>query len=412
MPRNSFVHKWYPDHYEKSHLHWPSLRAMQKAAGRFARKLPSKIDYHALLRMLKTLNEDDEFEQFFDALPSLCDSKRLKDARSAFVEPNKKILSHALIGMMDRTLLSELISEEVKQRRIIICTKVIEATSLLEPSWILRRVLFGEWIDFTRSIHFGRFVQTWKKISDPVTAFYAQFIVAVILATVKTRDERWFELASGQLSESKSYLRSYYANGDSILLANTIFIIRRAIQTFSGSANSKKEVIDEVSLKLELLCRFDIQNTLAEHQHMFCKFWNQLVVVAHAPPRNRNHSDLCVAMLKSIRRLYVALHGIPKGDPSTLDGDPNTPNLLEIPNIYLARGSPAYPGQIIPDGPSLYNPSIYTSCELEEHRHSELLELPLNGPPIASPVSMDKIRTLTAMLFPVLPPTIPTVASH
>ena len=328
--------------------------------------------------------------------------------------------------MMDRTLLSELVSEDVKQRRMIICTKVIDATSLLEPPWILRRVLFGEWTDFSRCIHFGRFVQTWKEISDPVTAFYAQFVVAVTLASVKTRDERWFELASGQLNESKSYLRSYYATGDSILLANTIFIIRRAIQTSSGSKNREEIDIEKVSSKLELLCRFDIQDTLAEHQHMFCSFWNQLVEVAHAPqaprapPRNSedftnrdHHSNLCVTMLKSIRRLYVALHGIPKGDPNTLGGDPNTPSLLEIPNIRLGRArSPNAYGQVLPDAPSLYDPSIYTTCTLDEHRHSEMPGLPLNWPPIASPISMDKIRISTAMLIPVLPPTIPTVTSH
>ena len=41
------------------------------------------------------------------------------DARTAFINPNEKILSHALVGMMDRTLLSNLVPEEVKQRQIL-----------------------------------------------------------------------------------------------------------------------------------------------------------------------------------------------------------------------------------------------------------------------------------------------------
>ena len=57
--------------------------------------------------------------------------------------------------------------------------------------------------------------------------------------------------------------------GDSILLANVIFIIRRAIQTFSGSEDDHRNDILKVSSKtLELICRFDIQKTLPEHQRI------------------------------------------------------------------------------------------------------------------------------------------------
>src|SRR5258708_36341817 len=176
------------------------------------------------------------------------------------------------------TLLSDLVPEEVKQRRIIICTKVIDKASLLEPSWTLRRILFGDWHGFSRSVHFGLFVQGCKSITQPVTAFYVQYIVAVTLASVRERDDNWFQLASGQLKESKSLLRGYYAYGDSILLANAIFVIRRTIQTFTGSEAHHRNDIAEVSKKtLELICRFDIKYTLPEHQHQFCSLWNQLV---------------------------------------------------------------------------------------------------------------------------------------
>src|SRR6266478_740628 len=66
------------------------------------------------------------------------------------------------------------VHEEVKQRRIIICTKAIGATSLLGPWWTPRRVLFGDWHGFSRSVHFGLFIQGWMSISQLVTAFYAQ----------------------------------------------------------------------------------------------------------------------------------------------------------------------------------------------------------------------------------------------
>lgn len=381
IPRNSIVLRWYTDRYAKSHFHWPSLRAMQKAAGRFARKLPSDIDYRALRWMFKTLNEDDEFEQFFDALPSLCESKRLKDARAAFIKRNEKKLSHALIGMMERTLSSELVSEEVKQRRIIICINVINVTPLLEPRWALSHVLFGNWKGFFKSIHFGLFVQDWKVISDPLTAFYAQFVVAVTLASVQERDDRWLKLASGQLNESKSFLRSCYLVGDSILLTNAIFIIRRMVQTFCGSRHRQQMdiYILEASMKtLELVCRFDIQNTLEEHQHVFCSLWNQLVDAAQ-DNTDPHITSICVMILKSIRRLYVTLHG--KAAAAVAPG-----------TLYA--------------GAVLGQAGAYPRCDTDGHVPSTMVvPLPLHELPTdAHHVSMDVIRNLSSMLVPVLPP--------
>ena len=369
--------------YHTSHFPWPSLRAMHKAAEKLALQLSSEIDYRALLWMFKTLHEDDEFERFFDALPSLCDSEALEDPQRSFIDPNKKILSRALIGMMDRTLLSELVSEEVKQRRIIICTKAIGATSLLAPWWTLRRVLFGDWHGFSRSIHFGLFVQGWRNISHPVTAFYAQYVVAITLASVQQRDDRWFQLASGQLNESKSLLSDCFARDDSILLASAIYIIRRTIQTFSGSEiRHRGDILEASSKTLTLVCRFDIQNTLPEHQHQFCRSWNQLVEAA----QNNTHphvTSLCVMMLKSIRRLYITLHRKTSSAPSafsttTDDGD-----------------------RVLDDA------SSYPRCTLDGHSHSTPVpELQLDGQPMdalrvaASSIDMIPALSPAAILSP------------
>jgi hypothetical protein len=390
MSRDSSILQWYDAHYANSHLRWPSLRAMQEAAGRFALGLPSDIDYRALLWMFKTLSDDDEFEQFFDALPSLCDSEELEHPRSAFINPNEKILSRALIGMMDRTLLSDMVSEEVKQRRIIICTKVIGATSLLGPWWTLRRVLFGDWHGFSRSIHFGLFVQDWKHTSDPVTIFYAQYVVAITLASVQDSDDHWFELASGQLNESKSLLRNYHSTyGDSIQLANAIFIIRRTIQTSGSEKDHRSDILEVSSKTLELICRFDIQDTLAELQHQFCGLWNQLVGGAENTHPLHVRSP-CVMTLKRIRRLYLTLHKNTSYFPtafstSTDDGDP-----------------------------VLDDPGSYPRCNSDEHRHFQpipdlqLDDLPRNARLVNAPSSMDMMPALSSALDQVIPQTFST----
>jgi hypothetical protein len=305
---------------------WPSLRAMQIAADEFALKQPvGRIDYKALLWMFQTLNEDEEFEQFFDALPSSHGSEALVDAEEELIKPNEEKLSHALIGMMDRTLLSELIPDKVKQRRIVICTKAVGATSLLGRLWTLHRVVCGEWHGFSRSVHFGLRVQDWMDMSDPdpVLAFYAQCAVAVTLSSVQKRDDHWFQLASEQLKKSKTLLRKDFANDDTILLDDVILIIRGTMTTFSGPRGHRSDIHEASSKTLKLICIFDIQNTLADLRHQFCSLWNELVDEAE------NNADpgfrlLCVMMLKSTRRLYLTLHentsSSPKAFSSTTDG--------------------------------------------------------------------------------------------
>jgi hypothetical protein len=404
MSHDSSVIRWYNAHYAKSHPRWPSLRAMQEAAGRFAiQQLSPDIDYRALLWMFETLNDDDEFEQFFDALPSLHGSEALEDAEEKFIKRNEKKLSHALIGMMDRTLLSELVSEEVKQRRIIICTKAIGATSLLGPWWTLRRVLFGDWHGFSRSIHFGLFVQGWKNISSPITIFYAQYVVAVTLASVQERDDNWFELASGQLNESKSLLRYYYSTyGDSVQLANAIFIIRRTIQTSRSENRHRDDILKASSKTLELICRFDIQDTLPDLQHQFCDLWNQLVGGAqNAQPHVRL---LCVMILKSIRRLYITLH------------DENTSSFPKAFSTSTDDGD-----RVLDD------PRSYPECSINEHSHSQesqpVPDLELDEPPRSvrpdtalpsAPRSTDMMPALSSALVPVLsqPPTFTSAAPN
>ena len=391
MPRNSSIFHWYHTRYAKSHLRWPSAQAMQKSAARFALQLSSDIDYRALLWMFKTLNDDDEFEEFFDALPSLCKSEALVDPQGAFIKRNEKILSHALVGMMDRTLLSDLVSEEVKERRIIICTKAIDATSLLGPWWTLRRVLFGDWHGFSQSVHFGLFVQGWKSISEPVTAYYAQYAVAVTLAGAQVRDDNWFQLASGQLNKSKNVLWGYHAyHGDSILLINAIFIILRTVQTFSGSEGHHRIDIAEASRKtLGLICRFDIQNTLPEHQNQFCNLWNQLVDAA----QNNTHphvTSLCKMILKSIRRLYIALHEDTPSSPTAFS--PSTDDEDRI--LDDARSFPR--------------------CELHEHEYSlPVPELQLGELPRSTRTNLaSSIDMLPAMSPALIPGPLPPYTPH
>jgi hypothetical protein len=330
--------------------------SMRKTAEEFALNMEPGIDHASLLWTFESLDEDKELEEFFEGVPALCSPDAATNAQQGFIRPQERKLSSALIGLMNRTLSSNLVNDFVKQRRMIICTKVVDATSLLGPWWTLNRVLLGEWRGFLRCIDFGLLAQKWKSNSHEVTKFYARCAVAVIISTVQEREDRWFQLACGQLDATNSLLRSYLAQGGSLQLANVNRIVRQTVETYSGSAERhRSDILDASSKTLESVCKFEIQRTLPKLQHEFCGVWNQLVETAQNDQRP-HIVNACTMTLKNIRKLYIALHEGTDASPTafstaTEDGDP----VLDLA-------------------------SSYPKCTIDGHKPLDIPELKLDDP--------------------------------
>jgi hypothetical protein len=275
----------------------------------YASKLSDEIDYRAFSWTIDTIVEDRELEQFFEGVPGFYNSTRNAADIPDFLT-NKDKLSNALTGLMDHTLSSRFVPESVKQRRITICTKAISAANLFGPWWLLPRVLFGEWQAFLRSIDFGLFLKDWVRVNRPIPTYYAQCAVALVISSVQTqaRDGRWVQLITRQINVSKSVLRRYLTHGDSILLANLIYIVRQTLQIGSDKGEHCEAFIKNASSRtLGSMCQLDAQNSLPELQHDFCILWNELVHAA----RHGEHTyvrNISLATLKNIRKVYIALH--------------------------------------------------------------------------------------------------------
>jgi hypothetical protein len=256
--------------------------------------------------------------------------------------------------LMNRTFLSSLVAEDVKQRRIAICSRALHATSFMRPWWILYQVLEDrDWRRFLECIEFGLFVQDLRDITFPVTKIYAQCVVASTISSVRKREDSWFQLASGHLMVSKSLLQNHYAHGDSILLANIIRIICRTFESYSESEENSRHVILNGSTKtLELVCKLNILDTLPQLQHEFCAVWNQLIDANTFP----HVKPISMMTLKSIRRLYMALH------EDTF--------------------SPVAFSSITDDGdPVLDHATSYLKCTIDQHHHCQTVSnLRLLGP--------------------------------
>jgi hypothetical protein len=157
-----------------------------KVAEETAEELGSAIDGRALSWMLESLDEDHELERFFAAIPGFCNSKVVIDPLGCFIKPNDKISSAALIEFMERTLSSNIISELIKQRRIVVCRMAVDATFLSASRQILDRALFGTWNDQLYSIDFGLSARRWAHdtVTNPYTVIRANCVVALVLAHV------------------------------------------------------------------------------------------------------------------------------------------------------------------------------------------------------------------------------------
>ncbi|KAH8993082.1 hypothetical protein EDB86DRAFT_3078935 [Lactarius hatsudake] len=285
----------------KSRYRRQLLHGMEGVAEEYAQKSTSEIDRRILLWTLQTLDEDYELERSFANIPDFCSSTVLEDPLATFKTPNGEKMTEAVVGLMARTLSSDLLPHSTKQRRIMICNRAITEASLPIDQRTLERVLYNDWSGLLDSVEFGLLLRN-ARYRDPFAEYYSQCVVSVIIAKAQEHDDRWFELATDQLGISKATLQYYLANGDSTLIANCVFICRRTMQCYSEQGWNRD--VYSRSKTLELVSRFNIQDALPELQHEFCDMWNELVRNAG----NRHSRNLSIHILKHIRNVYCGLH--------------------------------------------------------------------------------------------------------
>ena len=285
-------------------------RSMTKTAEEYAFQMKPEIVPRLLSETFDALDEDVDYEKFFEGLPRLCDSitgENLK-VKQYFIAPNKPKLSKALIGLMDRTLSTNLVEKFTKHRRMVIFTEAIDSTSLLDPSRILRRVLLGGWHELLECIKFGHSIRNWASASDKLTSFYAQCVATLTISIKEDRDKLWIQLATVDTSPLSRHLH-HNEDHHSLLLVNAIYVVRMSVKTYSESEDTHRNDILDASQKTlrAAVCKLDIRQTLPKLQYEFCDLWNKLVTMAQADQRS-HPGFVSLKMLKNIRKLYIALH--------------------------------------------------------------------------------------------------------
>ena len=274
-----------------------ALQGITKTAEETVGTVSSEMVGRALKWTFESLYEDDELERFFASIPPFCGSKVFDDPHRSLAQLDSWTSAQALEVFLDHSWSSNLLSEAIKQRRLVICVRAADAARLYFASeWILRRVFSGCFRGVLESVEMGRALIS--NSTDIEMGICAQSMVASIIASVQNRDSGWFALAMDHLGVSESVLRDYVSYGDSVLLANLIHIARQIFL----SAN--RDLVPQTHNILRSVSQFDVRNALPELRQNFCALWNEIVLEV----QNNGTYFTPLLILVHTRHIYAALH--------------------------------------------------------------------------------------------------------
>ena len=345
------------------------LHGLETITQETARSPSSEVDGRVLTWTLDSLDEDQELERFFSSIPGFCSSTVVADPLDTFIRPNESKLLWALIGFMDRTSASPLVPNTIKRRRSAICVKAIDAASLQLNSPIFDRMFSEEWDGFLSSVELGQFLRRVDH-NDPSAVLYSQCAISIIISRDRERDNRWFKLTAGHLGVSGPVLRNYLATGDSLLLANCIYISRCIIEVYSEAG--LRHAPGSRSKTLEWVTKFDIHRTLPELQHDFCRHWNNIVDKAHNPETD-SMGELYILHLRHLRNAYISLHQDTDAAPTAFSVDTDIDDYI------------------------LDEPSSYPLCNIQSHRHAPPTDSIPGTPEVTATAEGDAAAVLPAV---------------
>jgi hypothetical protein len=313
-------------------------------------KLPAGIINRILTWTIDDLEDDEELDEFFEAIPGFCSSDVVcKGDLECVLTKLDKPLAEAFYGFICRTLSSSSVMEEEKRRRVVNCVKAADAAQ--DPARLFFVTIFVLNGIFTYGEDVLLSVDIARSLRSPNPGLCAQGIISVVIASVD-RDERWVALVKDQLSPnvSEDMLREHPAHVDSILLINFIRIVRPLFELYRlledrvnvnpclhpqhpdllvfFEKRQYQTLFEDVPASiLSCISKFDIRNALPGLQHDFCLLWNEITQKAH----DRRSQHIPHYILRHMRHLFIALHQDTDAAPTTSGASTDDYPLLHDP---------------------------------------------------------------------------------
>ena len=333
-----------------------------------APKSPSAIDTRAFMWTFNRLDEDHELESFFGGMPGFHCSNVTKDPLHSLDDTQKLRLLGAMIGLLDRTYSSDLLSDQVKRHRDDICANAIDLVDTPRAFPEILTILTTHVPAPAAEI--GQFVRRWgNRKGDDTNQLFVKVISTIVVVKARQHSDSWFILASEELGVPEAVLRKHAANGDSLSLAILIYILRQPF-IYHQSMSFPKAWISGV---IEAACKFNAQDTSPELQREFCAVWNKVIQITLCRSR-----WLTGTVLRPMRNIYLALHQDTNSAPTQFSASTH-----ESDHILFTILS--YPVCSVAD--HIHDNSASTaSVHADRHDSTKLVPAPLASPLASSSV--------------------------
>lgn len=277
----------------------------------------SKIDLLILDWTLRSLGGDDSLEKFFQSIPGFFGSDLVKNLRIDLSYGLAKRVMETLYGFLNRTLSSNSVPKEDKDRRLKIykdVVNVIPGPTL--PSEFPDQAVENVQIEVPKPIETGQTFAQWFKNPDKKMSKCAQErVVGILFGTnVEDRDDRWKALAQQfnlSLSDNTDFHHYVDSPNDDVLLYFLNHVILEATFDDSLSASSAS-----ILSTLSNLAPTEINPDL---RRQFCRLWNINIANARDPGANPTHIEI----LRRIHRLFFAFHQGTDVEPTAFTADTN-----------------------------------------------------------------------------------------
>ena len=286
---------------------WLTLDYAILEVEKLAETCSSTLDIGAMSWLLNSLGQDQELEQFLAGVPGFYRSKRVGDPPQVLRALNTNRLPKALVSFMDRSLSSELLSDNTRQKRTRVSLK-----AMMTDTYLLQRTFYHALssVDSAvfKCIDFVLLAHGCTKDEDPEIRFLAKCIVAVAINRLedRTSDDRWSDIFQRGLNWPPSRLVQLGGQRESVKLRNLVHIAREL--------NSAHPDYDDPSARttihntLGAVRQLRVEDACHEVQREFCEFWNQLVASTRDLGRDPVIRSNAMRILSLTRTVYIPLH--------------------------------------------------------------------------------------------------------
>ncbi|KAN0127275.1 hypothetical protein V8E53_014879 [Lactarius tabidus] len=249
------------------------------------------------------LDEDHELESFFMGMPGFHSSNVAKKPLHSLNDAQKLRLLDAMIGFLDRTFSSDLLSDQVKHHRDDICANAIDLVDTPEAFPQILTIFESRYDDVpAAAVEIAQFVRRWgNRQGDHTVHVFVQAISTLAIAKAQQHNNSWFILASEELGIPETVLRKHAAHGDSLSLAILIYVVRQQFIHHRNPSYPRYQILGVI----KAACQFNVKDTSPELQHDFCALWNQVI---QTPQRDYADRECAIDLLKCTRNIYLALH--------------------------------------------------------------------------------------------------------